>query len=118
MAENKVVNFDEQKKEAKAPAEENEFILKLSKTYHWEDETISELDFSGLENITASDMIKANRILTNSGEVSILPENDLHYSLIIASSATGHPIEFFKTLKPRDALKVKGKVNTFFYGEE
>ena len=70
------------------------------------------------ENVTAEDMIKANKVLASSGTVSVLPENDLHYTLIIAASATGYPIEFFKALKPKDAIKVKNKVTSFFFGEE
>ncbi len=102
-------------KRATQEAEEN--IIKLSKTYDFEGEKIQKLDFSGLENVTADDMIKANKVLASSGTVSVLPENDLHYTLIIAASATGHPIEFFKSLKPRDAIKVKNKVTSFFFGE-
>ena len=102
-------------KKATQEAEEN--MIKLSKTYDFEGEKIQELDFSGLENVTADDMIKANKVLASSGTVSVLPENDLHYTLIIAASATGHPIEFFKSLKPRDAIKVKNKVTSFFFGE-
>lgn len=94
-----------------------ENVIKLSRTYEFEGEKIQELDFSGLENVTADDMIKANKVLASSGTVSVLPENDLHYTLIIAASATGHPIEFFKSLKPRDAIKVKNKVTSFFFGE-
>ncbi|MCU6685665.1 phage tail assembly protein [Dorea acetigenes] len=93
-------------------------IVKLTKEYNFEGEKISKLDFSGLENITADDMIRANKVLTSSGTVSIMPENDLHYTLIIAASATGYPIEFFKGLSPRDAIKVKNTVTSFFYGEE
>ena len=95
-----------------------ESIVNLSKTYDFEGDKISELDFSGMENVTAEDMIKANKVLASSGTVSVLPENDLHYTLIIAASATGYPIEFFKALKPKDAIKVKNKVTSFFFGEE
>lgn len=95
-----------------------ENIVKLSKIYDFEGEKVSQIDFSGLENITADDMIRANKVLSTSGTVSILPENDLHYTLIIAASATGLPIEFFKALKPKDAIRVKNTVTSFFYGEE
>lgn len=98
--------------------EEAENIVKLSKIYDFEGEKVSQIDFSGLENITADDMIRANKVLSTSGTVSILPENDLHYTLIIAASATGLPIEFFKALKPKDAIRVKNTVASFFYGEE
>lgn len=96
----------------------DEDILTLTKTYNFEGEQISKIDFSGMENITANDMIKANRVMAASGSVSTFPEGDLHYALIIAASATGYPVEFFKTLKPKDAIRVKNKVTSFFYGVE
>lgn len=99
-------------------ADDAESIVQLSKTYDFEGEKVSKLDFSGLEDITANDMIKANKVLSTSGTVSILPENDLHYALIIASSATGYPVEFFKGLRPKDAIRVKNTVTSFFYGGE
>ena len=114
MAEVKEIKSTEQ---AQA-VEEAENIVKLSKTYDFEGEKVPQIDFSGLENITADDMIRANKVLSTSGTVSILPENDLHYTLIIAASATGLPIEFFKALKPKDAIRVKNTVTSFFYGEE
>lgn len=116
MAANEIVEM----KDGKAiitPINED-MILQLSRTYEFEGEKIDKLDFSGLEDVTANNMIKANKVMTAAGHVSIMPENDLHYTLIIAADATGYPIEFFKTLKPRDAIKVKNKVTNFFYGEE
>ena len=96
----------------------DEFTLKLSRTYEFEGEKISTIDFSGLDDVTAETMIKANKTLTVSGDVSVLPENSLHYALVMAAGCTAHPIEFYKTLKPRDAIKVKNMVSSFFYGEE
>lgn len=116
MAANEIVEM----KDGKAivtPIDE-EMILQLSRTYEFEGEKISQIDFSGLEEVTADNMIKATRVMTAAGHVSVLPENDLHYTLIIAADATGYPIEFFKKLKPWDAIKVKNKVTNFFYGEE
>ena len=111
MAELKEMKQDEKKPEAGD-------IIKLTRTYDFEGEKISTVDFSNLENITANDMIKANKILNNSGTVTVLPETNLEYTLIIAADATGLPVEFFKQLAPRDAMKVKNKVTSFFFGEE
>ena len=98
--------------------DEESSIVKLTRAYNFEGDTIKEIDFSGLEDITANDMIKANKVLSNSGIVTVLPEMNLEYTFIIAASATGLPIEFFKQLKPRDAMKVKNRVTGFFFGEE
>lgn len=71
-----------------------------------------------MDNLTANDMIRANKVLQNSGTITAVPETNLEYAMIIAASATGTPVEFFKGLKPRDAIKIKTKVTNFFFGEE
>lgn len=108
--------MSEAKNETMEQAEESK--MKLSKVYDFEGTKVSEIDFSGLENLTANDMIKANKVLNNSGNVTVLPETNLEYTLVIAASATDYPIEFYKQLAPRDAIKVKNKVISFFFGEE
>lgn len=90
----------------------------LSKTYDFEGEKISEIDFSGLEDVTAKTMIKANKVLTASGDIQIMPESSLHYALIIAADCTKYPIEFYEQLRPKDATKIKNVVTGFFYAEE
>ena len=79
---------------------------------------IGEIDLSGLDNLTAADMIQANKVLTNNGTVSVLPETTLEYDLIIAAGALKMPIEFFKQLKPKDAMALKNRVTSFLFGEE
>lgn len=94
--------------------EVNEMKLKLSKEYDFEGQKISEIDLSGLDNLTAADMIQANKVLTNNGTVSVLPETTLEYDLIIAAGALKMPIEFFKQLKPKDAMALKNRVTSFY----
>ena len=45
-------------------------------------------------------------------------EANMLYTLFIASSVTGLPIEFFRALSPKDAIKIKNRVTVFFYGED
>ena len=94
----------------------NANILQFTRTYKFEDERISSIDLSGLEEITVANMIKANKTLASSGTFSVLPENDLQYTLLIASDGTGLPIEFFKQLAPRDGIKIKNAVTSFLFG--
>ena len=117
MAE-KITNIEEATIAKKETVGEESLIVKLSKTYNFEGEQISEIDFSGLEDVTAKTMIKANKVLTASGDVQIMPESSLHYALIIAAECTKYPIEFYETLRPKDATKIKNTVTGFFYGEE
>lgn len=110
----KIVNIDK----AGDKAQDNDFLVKLTRTYNFEGKEISEVDLSGMDDLSANDMIRTNKVLQNSGTVSAIPETNLEYALIIAASATGIPVEFFKGLKPRDAIKIKTQVTSFFFGEE
>ncbi|MCI9388377.1 MAG: phage tail assembly protein [Lachnospiraceae bacterium] len=89
--------------------------LGLSRTYKFEGEEISSLRFTRLEDITAEDMIRANNIMVNEGISMVVPENTLYFALIMAADATGLPIEFFKQLKPGDAVKVRRFITNYFF---
>lgn len=93
-------------------------ILKLTRTYEFEGEQISELDFSGFEDLSTEDMIQASDMLTRAGRVAINPEMDVQYCMYIAACATKKPHEFFKQLKLRDVVRVKNKVRNLFFGSE
>ena len=67
--------------------------------------------------MTAQDMVDAEKFLTRSGIISPIPEMTVEYICFIANRATGLPVEFFKGLPTKDAVKVKNKVTSFFYGE-
>ena len=109
MAENKVIDV---------ATTEDSMVVELSKEYSFEGEKIKTIDFSGLDKVNAKTMIKANKVLTASGDVQILPESSLHYTLIIAAECTKYPIEFYERLNPRDAMKIKNTVTSFFFEEE
>lgn len=116
MAE-KITNIEQGTAKQEETMGENSLIVTLTKTYNFEGEKISEIDFSGLEEVTAKTMIKANKVLTASGDIQVMPESSLHYALIIAAECTKYPIEFYERLSPKDATKIKNTVTGFFYGE-
>mgnify|MGYP001103222113 CR=1 FL=1 len=76
------------------------------------------VDLSGMDDLSAEDMIAADRYLTRSGSFSVMPEMTLEYACFIAARAAKQPIEFFRGLPPKDALKVKNRVTSFFYSED
>ncbi len=100
------------------PEEENKYLIKFRKPFVWEDNTYTEIDMSGLEDLSAKDMIAAQRTMEKSGSINVLPEMSLEYACIFASKATKMPVEFFQALPPKEAIKVKNKVTNFFYGED
>lgn len=101
-----------------AEKEENKNYVKFKKPFVWEDETYEGVDLSGMEDLSARDMIQAQRIMEKSGSINILPEMSLEYACIFASKATKMPVEFFQALPPKEAVKIKNRVTNFFYGEE
>lgn len=93
---------------------ENSMIVVFNKPYTFEGEVYKEVDLSALDDMTASDMIAANKILEKTGSFTFLPEMSLEYACLIAARATKMPLQFFQRLHPRDAIKVKNKVTSFF----
>lgn len=102
--------------EMKTAQVENPNLVKFSKPYHFEGKTYTEIDLSGAERLSAQDMVEAEKFLVQSGIVSPLPEMTMEYICFIANRITDQPLEFFKGLPPRDIVRVKNKITSFFYG--
>lgn len=98
--------------------EEDSNIVEFVNTYSFEGKSINSIDLSGIDNLSAKDMIEANRVLDRGGNFSFMPEMTLEYACVIASKATGIPQEFFYALKPKDAARMKNRVVGFFFGRE
>jgi hypothetical protein len=97
---------------------DNPMVIILRKPYTYEGKTYEKIDLSGLDNLTADDMIAASRVLDRSGSFSFLPEMTVEYACVISARATKLPIEFFKGLPPKDAMKLKNRVTGFLYGAD
>lgn len=106
----------ETKKKDAAP--ENEYLLRFTKPYHFEDEIFTEVDLSAIENITASDMIAAQKLMSKGGSVDVLPEMSVQYACYIASRVADKPVEFFTGLPAKDAIKLKNIVTGFIFGAD
>ncbi len=100
------------------PEEKNDLVLRFAKPYTFEEETFTEVDLSGLKNITAADMIATQKQMSKGGAVDMLPEMSLQYATIIAARITGKPIEFFTRLPAREAIKLKNIVSGFIFGAD
>lgn len=94
-------------------------IIKFSKPYFFEGVEYTQLDLSGIENLSASDMIAVNRYMqrTNPG-IDVMPEVSLEYAINIASKATKLPIEFFLAMPMKYSMKVKNRVMGFLFGSD
>lgn len=103
---------------AEAAESENDYILRFAKPYTFEEEVITEVDLSGIEDITAADMIAAQKVISKGGTVEIMPEMSLQYACVIASRVTKRPIEFFTGLPAKEAMKLKNIVTGFIFGAD
>ena len=90
------------------------YKVKFSKPYTFEDETYEGIDLSGCEELTGNDAAKAEKIMAARGENTMFPEASSSYAFIIASLATGKPVEFFMGLPLKDSTKVKNRVRACF----
>lgn len=99
-------------------SEAEELIIKLSKPVVFENKTYYEIDLTGLNEISAADMVTVSRRLNRSGNMDVVPEMSLEYALNMAAESAQMPVEFFMKLKPSVAMKVKGCVTNFLYRQE
>lgn len=97
---------------------ENEYILRFGKPYRFEGEVYTEVDLSGIEDITAADMIAAQKVMSKGGTVEVLPEMSMQYACVIAARVAQKPIEFFTGLPARDAIRLKNIVTGFIFGAD
>lgn len=106
--------------DSKAPEKVDDafFVIPFRRPYRFEGKDYVSIDLSGLENLTAEDMIAADKYFNRSGNFSVMPEMNMEYVMFIASKATDQPVEFFRGLPTREAVKIKNRVTSFFYGED
>ena len=114
-AEAEVAAVEARKKQEE---EENPYLVVFKKPFEFEDVSYENVDLSGLEVLRAADMIAVNKTIERGGTVNVLPEMSLEYACLISARASGKPVEFFKALPPKEALKVKNRVTNFLYGED
>jgi len=97
---------------------ENKYVVTFTKPFVFEGKTYEKIDLCGLEDLAARDMIAVNKIIERGGTTNILPELSLEYACLISGKATKMPVEFFQSLPPKEAMKVKNKVSGFFFSED
>ena len=112
--------MDEIKNNAALEAEEQEesLILKFRRPYPFEGQEYTELDLSGLENVTAGTLENIGKIMAKKspGLNPATIEMEMGYCELLAARVTGKPLEFFQRLPARDAIALKSKIVVFFYG--
>lgn len=84
---------------------ERKYVIALGKPYRFEDRDYTEVDLSGLEQLTVQDAIDAQLALFGAEPAAnMICETTTAFARQIAVKATGLPVEFFK-LAPRGLSK-------------
>ena len=97
--------------------DQEDLVLRFKKPYSFEGETYTEVDLSGLEDLSAADLCKVGKMVKKIDGVDPIAEMSLPYAIYMAARVTGKPIEFFQQLPAREAVKLKNLVVGFLYGE-
>lgn len=94
-------------------------VVKFNKPFIFEGKEYTEIDLSGVENLTGKDIIEAQKEYGKTNLApNAMPELDVRYSFIIAQKVTKLPYEFFEQLPARECVKVRTMVTRGFFGED
>ena len=110
--------------EAQAGAEDGEdtepedLVLRFGKPYKFGGQEYTEVDLSGLEDVTAGVLENVGKIAAkkNPGMNPALQEMSLTFCTCLAQRVAKLPLEFFEKLPAREAIKLKTMVTGFLYG--
>ena len=110
--------------EAQAGAEDGEdtepedLILRFAKPYKFGGQEYTEVDLSGLEDVTAGVLESVGKIAAkkNPGMNPALQEMSLTFCTYLAQRVAKLPLEFFTGLPAKEAIKLKTLVTNFLYG--
>ena len=108
MADEKILTNEQE--------DESSTLVKFSKAYRFEGKDYTEVDLSGMEDMTAGDLCAVAKLANRELGVTPIPEMTLPYAMYMAARASHKPVEFFKGLPPVEAMKLKNLVTGFLYG--
>ena len=82
----------------------SEVAVKFEKPYKFEGKEYTEIDLSGIEKMTVSDLIDIQKELMSEAASSFVMETTASFAQVMATKASGKPVELFK-LMPRGKIK-------------
>lgn len=91
-------------------------VMKLHKEVDFEGKKYTEIDLSGLDEMTTNDLIQARRLMVSStGVYDLNPELTQEFACYLASIKTNLPYEFFVNMSAADGMELKRRVRNFLY---
>ncbi len=86
----------------------------FEKPYTFEKKEYTEIELTGMEDLTAEDVFAAEAYARKKGGAATVAENSAAYLLHLAASAAQLPIEFMEALPLKEAARVKYAAMGFF----
>ena len=98
--------------------EPEDLVLRFGKPYKFGGQEYTEVDLSGLEDVTAGMLENVGKIAAkkNPGMNPALQEMSLTFCTYLAQRVAKLPLEFFTGLPAKEAIKLKTMVTGFLYG--
>ena len=98
--------------------EPEDLVLRFGKPYKFGGQEYTEVDLSGLEDVTAGVLESVGKITAkkNPGMNPALQEMSLTFCTYLAQRVAKLPLEFFTGLPAKEAIKLKALVTNFLYG--
>lgn len=100
--------------------EEENLVIVFNKPYLFEGKEYTEVDLSGLKDLSGADMIEVNKYVErNSAKtVNIMPEVSMEFLFMMAAKASDLPVEFFMGMPAKQSLSIKRSVFGFLFGSD
>ena len=98
--------------------EPEDLVLRFGKPYKFGGQEYTEVDLSGLEDVTAGGLENGGKIAAKKspGMNPALQEMSLTFCTYLAQRVAKLPLEFFTGLPAKEAIKLKTLVTNFLYG--
>ena len=95
-----------------------DLIVKFRRPYHFEGQEYTQVDLSGLEDVSAGALQNVGRALLKKrpGLNPSTLEMTMDYANMLAARVTNLPLEFFERLPGKEGMKIKTAVVGFLYG--
>lgn len=98
--------------------EPEDLVLRFGKPYKFGGQEYTEVDLSGLEDVTAGVLESVGKIVSKKapGLNPALLEMSMQFCNYLAQRVAKLPLEFFTGLPAKEAIKLKTMVTGFLYG--
>lgn len=97
--------------------EPEDLVLRFAKPYKFGGIEYTEVDLSGLEDVTAGTLESVGKIVAkkNPGMNPALQEMSLTFCIYLAQRVAKLPLEFFTGLPSKEGIKLKAMITNFLY---